>query len=189
MIKILQLEKDNTWLSGARRIVSPNQDDRPEGTGIELLVIHGISLPPGKFGGPYIDQLFTNRLNADDNPYFAEIIDLKVSAHILINRNGEITQYVPFDKRAWHAGASEYQGRSCCNDFSIGIELEGDDEQPYTKDQYRSLVELTGLLKSRWPDIKNDHIVGHCHIAPGRKTDPGPTFDWDYYFDLLEQQE
>ena len=189
MIKKLQLDKDTAWLSGARRLISPNHDDRPEGTYINLLVIHGISLPPGEFGGPYIDKFFFFFLIADDHPYFAEIIELQVSAHILINRDGEITQYVPFDKRAWHAGTSEFRGRSCCNDFSIGIELEGDDEQPYTKAQYRSLAALTGLLKSQWPGITKDHIVGHCQIAPGRKTDPGPAFDWDYYFDLLEQQE
>ena len=169
--------------------MSPNHDDRPEGTVIDLLVIHGISLPPGEFGGPYIDQLFTNQLNANDHPYFSEIVDLQVSAHIFIDRDGDITQYVPFDKRAWHAGSSEFQGRACCNDFSIGIELEGDDEQPYTKAQYWSLVELTVLLKSHWPEITNDHIVGHCQIAPGRKTDPGPAFDWKNYYDLLEQQD
>jgi len=183
--KKLQLEKESAWIADVRKIISPNQDDRPEGAEIELLVIHGISLPPGDFGGSYIDQLFTNELNVNDHPYFAEIIDLKVSAHILINRLGEITQYVPFSKRAWHAGESVFHGRPCCNDYSIGVELEGDDEQPYTQEQYQKLIELTRLIKLRWPVITNDHIVGHCHIAPDRKTDPGPVFDWDYFFELL----
>jgi len=183
--KKLQLEKDTTWIADVRKIISPNQDDRPEGAEIELLVIHGISLPPGGFGGPYIDQLFTNELNVNDHPYFAEIIDLKVSAHILINRPGEITQYVPFSKRAWHSGESVFQGRPCCNDYSIGVELEGDDEQAYTQEQYQTLIELTRLIKLHWPVITNVHIVGHCHVAPDRKTDPGPVFDWDYFFELL----
>jgi AmpD protein len=186
--KKLQLEKDSAWITDVRKITSPNQDDRPGGTDIELLVIHGISLPPGEYGGPYIDQLFTNKLNADDHPYFAEIIDLRVSAHILINRLGEITQYVAFNKRAWHAGESEFQGRPCCNDYSIGVELEGNDEQSYTQEQYQILVELTGLIKLRWPEITNDYIVGHCHISPDRKTDPGAAFDWDYFFDLLDKK-
>ena len=186
MNKNLQLDPDKAWLVDVRRISSPNCDARPDDTLIDLLVIHGISLPPGEFGGSYIDQLFTNSLNKDEHPYFSGISDLKVSAHVLIDRLGRLTQYVSFNKRAWHAGRSEFQGRSCCNDYSIGIELEGTDEQAYTDEQYQSLLELTKLIRTHWPAVTKDQIVGHCQIAPGRKTDPGPAFDWGYYFKLLD---
>ena len=184
----LKLGKDAGWLEEVRQVLSPNQDDRPDPDDISLLVIHGISLPPGIFGGNHIDQLFTNTLDPKAHPYFAGISGDRVSAHVLIDRDGMLTQYVPFQRRAWHAGASVFRGRKCCNDFSIGIELEGCDDQPYTEVQYRKLVELTRVIMSRWPEIRRSNIVGHCDIAPGRKTDPGPEFDWDYYFSLLEQQ-
>lgn len=150
-----------------------------------LLVIHNISLPPGQFGGPWIDQLFTGTLSPDDDPYFQEIAHLKVAAHCLIRRDGEIVQYVAFDKRAWHAGQSSYQGEDNCNDFSIGIELEGTDTVPYTDEQYASLRQLTETLIRSYP-IKADHITGHSDIAPGRKTDPGESFDWDRYRQSLD---
>lgn len=145
---------------------------------VDLLVIHNISLPPGCYGGGYIEALFDNRLDAAAHPYFRDIASLKVSAHLLIDREGRITQFVPFDKKAWHAGQSCFQGREACNDFSIGIELEGCDDEAFTDDQYESLIEVTRLLMANYPRITLDRIVGHSEIAPGRKTDPGPCFDW-----------
>jgi AmpD protein len=165
-------------IEGARQVASPNCDDRPQGVGPELLVIHGISLPPGEFGGPWIDRLFTNSLPKDVHPYFIEVADLKVSSHLLIRRQGELVQYVPLNKRAWHAGQSCFQGRECCNDFSIGIELEGSDELAYTEIQYAKLNQLVAVLLSTYPSLSADRIVGHSDIAPGRKTDPGEAFDW-----------
>ncbi|QDP00367.1 1,6-anhydro-N-acetylmuramyl-L-alanine amidase AmpD [Thalassotalea sp. PS06] len=173
---------------------SPNQTfrlcassfcDERESDDISLLVIHNISLPPGQFGGNYIDQLFTGCLNPDEHEYFQEIYQLRVSAHCLIKRTGEIVQYVPFDKRAWHAGVSSFKGRDKCNDFSIGIELEGCDDIPYTQEQYQALANLTKAIQKQYPEILNEHITGHCDIAPGRKTDPGDSFDWQYYLSLL----
>lgn len=181
----IELDQKAEWLRGVRVVPSPNQDARPDGTTIDLLVIHGISLPPGQFGGNYIDALFTNNLSPESHPYFREIAGTKVSAHVLINRAGQFTQYVPFHRRAWHAGVSAFQGRDCCNDFSIGIELEGCDDQPYTGNQYTTLAGLTRVLCAQWTAITKEHIVGHCHIAPDRKTDPGPAFDWRHYFHLL----
>lgn len=172
------------WLIDAERVPSPNFDDRPDGR-IDLLVIHSISLPPGEFGGPYIEQLFTNKLVPEFHPYFREIAQLKVSAHLLIRRNGELIQFVPFDKRAWHAGASCYGDESNCNDFSIGIELEGTDDQAYDKRQYTRLAEVTRLLIEHYPAISEERITGHSDIAPQRKTDPGPGFDWQLYRQLL----
>lgn len=168
---------------------SPNWDERPAGSDISLLVIHNISLPPGGFGGPWIDLLFTNRLPADAHPYFAGIAHLRVSAHLLIRRDGQAIQYVPFDKRAWHAGQSRFQGRSRCNDFSIGIELEGADEVPYSDAQYQTLGQIIRALMTKFPKITAQRIVGHCDIAPGRKTDPGPAFDWPRVHALLTQGE
>jgi N-acetyl-anhydromuramoyl-L-alanine amidase len=144
----------------------------------ELIVIHGISLPPGQFGGPHIDQLFTNRLDPSDDPFFREIAGLKVSSHLLIRRTGEVVQYVPLHRQAWHAGKSSYQGRQQCNGFSVGIELEGVDDRPYTQAQYRRLATLLRILQRGVPSLANAPIVGHSDIAPGRKTDPGPAFDW-----------
>ena len=169
----------------ARQCPSPNCDDRPAGSEPSLLVIHGISLPPGKFGGPEVEQLFTNTLDWDSHPYFDEIRGLEVSAHLLIDRSGEITQFVPFDKRAWHAGASCHDGRENCNDFSIGIELEGTDDLPYTQAQYKQLVRVSEALMQTYPAITKERITGHQHIAPGRKTDPGYLFDWDFYLNKL----
>ena len=157
---------------------SPNHDARSGGSPVDLLVIHGISLPPAEFGGPYIDQLFTNTLDHDAHPYFQGLRGLKVSAHLVIRRDGELIQYVPFSRRAWHAGESRWGGRTACNDFSIGIELEGCDTLPYTDRQYDVLIGVVRALRSAYPAITTDRIVGHCHIAPGRKTDPGPYFDW-----------
>lgn len=173
------------WLSCARRVASPNYSPRPEFT-IDLLVIHNISLPPGEFGGAYVDALFQNCLDPGHHSYFAEICDLQVSAHLLIDRAGDITQYVNFDDRAWHAGQSSFCGRHNCNDFSIGIELEGSDEQPFTECQYHSLIEVTRLVRAAYPGITCDRIVGHSDIAPGRKTDPGPFFEWPRYLQAIE---
>lgn len=165
-------------MRGARQVPSPNRDERPAGILPELIVVHGISLPPGEFGGAWIDQLFTNRLPQDAHPYFATIAGLKVSSHVLIRRDGEIVQYVPFHDRAWHAGASSYCGRERCNDFSIGIELEGADEIAYEPAQYGSLTAAILGLCAAYPTLSIEHVSGHSDIAPGRKTDPGPAFDW-----------
>jgi AmpD protein len=169
---------EDHWLSTARRCLSPNQNERPAGVPASLLVVHGISLPPGEFGGPYIDALFTNTLNPELHPYFQEIAGLTVSAHLLVRRDGTVVQYVPFDCRAWHAGRSCYDGRENCNDFSIGIELEGTDDIPYTEYQYDTLARVLDLLEQTYPATKG-HLAGHSDIAPGRKTDPGPSFDWE----------
>lgn len=157
---------------------SPNADDRPEGVKPEIVVIHNISLPPGEFGGPWIDALFTNQLPPQQHPYFETIAANRVSAHALIRRDGTLIQYVPWHRRAWHAGLSSWKGRERCNDFSIGIELEGTDDQPYEPIQYLRLSELLALLFVTYPSLAPDRIVGHCDISPGRKTDPGRSFDW-----------
>ncbi len=159
-------------------IRSPNFDTRPGNTKIKLIVIHGISLPPGEFGGGYIQQFFCNQIDEKAHPYFAEICDMRVSAHCLIGRTGDITQFVSFNDRAWHAGVSTWCGEEACNDFSIGIELEGVDEQAYDDEQYRRLGDLVHCLRAWYPDITEQAICGHSDIAPGRKTDPGPAFDW-----------
>lgn len=169
------------WLARARVCRSPNFDARPDPADISLLVIHNISLPPGQFGGAYIDQLFTNSLDAAAHPYFAQIHTLRVSSHLLIDRHGRLTQYVPLRARAWHAGASTFEGRERCNDFSIGIELEGSDERPFTQKQYQRLISVTRLLLQAFPRLTSARITGHSDIAPGRKTDPGPHFDWARY--------
>ncbi|HXV40146.1 MAG TPA: 1,6-anhydro-N-acetylmuramyl-L-alanine amidase AmpD [Steroidobacteraceae bacterium] len=165
-------------LAAARRVTSPNADLRPPGFAPELIVIHGISLPPGRYGGPWIDRLFTNSLPAEADPYFATIQQLRVSSHVLIDREGRVTQYVPFHERAWHAGPSWWRGRANCNDFSIGIELEGTDEEPYDDRQYAALVPLIAALQDSYPALAEGWIAGHSDIAPGRKTDPGRAFDW-----------
>ncbi|MBI1196015.1 MAG: 1,6-anhydro-N-acetylmuramyl-L-alanine amidase AmpD [Gammaproteobacteria bacterium] len=157
---------------------SPFCDERPEETAIDLIVIHGISLPRGVFEGEAIDALFMGCLNVERWPELEEICGLRVSAHVLIRRDGSVVQYVPFDRRAWHAGESSFKGRSRCNDFSVGIELEGCDDIPYETAQYKVLAEIIGALRADYPAIGNDSIVGHCDIAPGRKTDPGEAFDW-----------
>ena len=185
MAAALRIDRPGGLLVGARQVLSPHFDERPSGAAPELLVVHGISLPPGEFGGPWIDRLFTGTLPADAHPEFRERSSLRVSAHALIRRDGEIVQYVPFGQRAWHAGKSEYAGRLSCNDFSIGIELEGTDETPYTDAQYRSLGALANALLSAYPSLSAERIVGHSDIAPGRKTDPGPYFDWPRLRSLL----
>jgi len=164
---------------------SPNQDDRPAGMEPDLIIIHSISLPPGKFGGPQVQELFTNCLDWDAHPYFGEIRGLKVSAHLLIRRDGDLLQFVPFGRRAWHAGESSFRGRSCCNDYSIGIELEGDEETPYTDAQYSHLTAVITAIRECYPDITVRHIAGHCDVSPGRKSDPGPAFDWLRLYDGL----
>lgn len=175
---MLRLDPCNDWLEGVRRVASPNCDARPAGCEVDLVIVHGISLPEGVFGTPHVEALFCNRLDPGAHPSFAEIAPLRVSAHAFIRRGGEIVQFVPFRMRAWHAGRSCHQGRSECNDYSIGIELEGCDEQPYEDRQYERLAELLGVLMRAWPGITAERVVGHCHVAPGRKTDPGPHFDW-----------
>lgn len=175
------LDGGSGWLPRIRRVPSPNCDARPDPEDVSLLVIHNISLPPGRFGGLHVEELFTNRLDPKTHPYFAGIHQLRVSSHLFINRRGRVTQFVPLSQRAWHAGVSEFQGRSRCNDFSIGIELEGTDDRPFTRAQYARLVPLTKELMRRYPRITPKRITGHSDIAPGRKTDPGPHFDWKRY--------
>lgn len=169
------------WIAPARYVPSPNFNTRPMGTPISLLVIHSISLPPGQFGGPWIDALFTNTLDPTAHPYFQTIADMKVSSHLLIRRDGGVVQYVPFILRAWHAGVSQFQGVEECNNYSIGIEMEGCDEQGYEVVQYRVLAAITKRLLKTYPHITTERITGHCDIAPQRKTDPGPYFDWEHY--------
>lgn len=163
-------------LEGVRFVPSPNCDARPDEARIELIVIHNISLPPGEFGGPGIEELFLNRLDVNAHPYFRGIAQLRVSAHFLIRRNGDITQFVPCAKRAWHAGVSQWRGRERCNDFSVGIELEGTDDIPFEDAQYARLAALIAVLRGVYPVAD---IAGHCDVAPGRKTDPGPAFQWN----------
>jgi len=182
----LGLEPGNGLLRGVRQMPSPNCDDRPAGVAPELIVIHGISLPPGQFGGPHIDHLFTNALDPAGHDYFQEIAGLRVSSHLLIRRTGEVVQYVPLHRRAWHAGKSSYRGRHQCNDFSVGIELEGTDVHPYTSAQYRRLAAVIRLLRRGVPSLAVAPVVGHSDVAPGRKTDPGPAFDWARLHQLLE---
>jgi N-acetyl-anhydromuramoyl-L-alanine amidase len=174
----VRIDPENGILHGAQQVPSPNFDARPEGVAPDLIVVHGISLPPGEFGGPWIDKLFTNTLPPDAHPYFAGAASRRVSAHLCIRRNGEITQYVPFHGRAWHAGPSSYEGRNACNDFSIGIELEGTDTVPYDDRQYRALADVIAALCAAYPTLSPTRLAGHSDIAPVRKTDPGPVFDW-----------
>jgi len=176
-----QFAISNHVLLPVRQVASPNQCDREPATEISLLVIHNISLPPGEFGGGYVDDLFCNCLNSDLHPFFSEIAQLRVSSHLLIERDGSVTQYVPFNCKAWHAGQSCFEGRESCNDFSIGIEMEGTDDSSFTDEQYEVLSGITRLLVNEYPAITMDRIVGHSDIAPGRKTDPGKLFDWQRY--------
>jgi len=165
---------------------SPNQDERGDENDISGIVIHNISLPPGEFGGGWIDDLFLNQLDPAAHPYFEAIADVKVSAHVLIRRDGQLIQYVPFHQRAWHAGASCWDGRECCNDFTIGIEMEGCDDQQFERVQYQQLGKLINSLVSVYPKLNKNRVVGHQYIAPGRKTDPGPYFDWNYLNNLID---
>lgn len=173
---------DDGWIVGVRRVVSPNQDARPDSSPPCLIVIHAISLPPDEFGGPGVEQLFTNMLDPDEHPYYADISSLRVSAHFLVRRNGELVQFVSASQRAWHAGVSTWRGRERCNDFSIGIELEGCDRLPFEMAQYISLRALILCLQQRYPI---EDVASHSTIAPGRKTDPGPFFEWERLRDLL----
>ncbi|PMR79706.1 1,6-anhydro-N-acetylmuramyl-L-alanine amidase AmpD [Halomonas urumqiensis] len=179
---------DQGWLDGARWVPSPNFDTRPSGE-ISLLVLHSISLPPGQFGGVAIEQLFTNQLDPAEHPFYATIEGLKVSAHLLIRRDGECVQFVPFDGRAWHAGRSRWRDggreRDALNDFSIGIELEGDELTPYTLFQYRTLAAVTWSLLEHYPALNAQRITSHAHVAPLRKTDPGAAFDWAFFRQML----
>ena len=173
------------WLTQVTQTPSPNADERPTGCDVDLLVIHNISLPPGEFGGRHIDELFCNCLDPNAHPYFAGIAHLEVSSHLLIRRDGTTVQFVPLNRRAWHAGQSNFCGRERCNDFSISIELEGSDDTPFTDAQYQQLAALTGEICTLFPAITAARIVGHSDISPGRKTDPGPCFDWQRYRTLL----
>lgn len=174
---------------GVRWCPSPNFGPRPDGSSISLLVVHNISLPPEQFGGPHIENFFCNCLDTAAHPYFETIAELKVSAHALIRRDGSVIQFVSCLDRAWHAGRSSFQGKEECNDYSIGIELEGADEVPYTDDQYRALARLALLAMTAWPEITPGRIAGHSDIAPGRKTDPGPAFEWSRFQALLSNEE
>ena len=176
----------NHFLEGARQVLSPNYSEREDPSDISLLVIHNISLPPGEFGNGFVDQLFLNKLNPTLDPYFESVASLRVSAHILIARDGLVTQYVPFNQKAWHAGESSFEGRINCNEFSIGIELEGTDDTEYTEEQYHRLTQVTHSLLLEYPKINKDRIMGHSSLAPDRKTDPGPFFNWDAYFHALK---
>lgn len=177
---------DEGWLAGVRRVASPNCDERPAGSSVQLIVVHAISLPPGEFGGDAIERLFTNRLDPAAHPYFREVHALRVSAHFLIRRDGGIVQFVPCRLRAWHAGASCWRGLERCNDFSLGIELEGSDDKPFDAPQYEALAGLIRTLRERYPI---EEVVGHADVAPGRKTDPGPRFDWARLERLLAARE
>lgn len=174
----LSIDSQSGLLQQARHVASPNHDERPPGCAPELIIVHGISLPPDEYGGPWIDRLFMNSLPSEAHPYFASIAHMKVSSHVLVRRDGEIVQYVPFHLRAWHAGASTYCGRERCNDFSIGVELEGSDEVPYEPIQYRQLTEIILALCKAYPSLSLERVAGHSQVAPGRKTDPGEAFDW-----------
>jgi AmpD protein len=175
-------------ISPARLCLSPNRDERPAEVALDAIILHGISLPPGRFGGDEIEQLFLNKLDWDAHPYFGEIRGMQVSAHLLIRRDGELVQFVPFNERAWHAGESFFRGRARCNDFSIGIELEGEDETPYADSQYEVLPMVLQALYNAYPGMSPREVAGHCDVAPGRKSDPGPAFDWLRLYDALGEQ-
>jgi AmpD protein len=184
----MKIDPATGLVAGARQVLSSHFDARPAGVVPELIVIHGISLPPGEFGGPWIDRLFTGSLPPDAHPSFEDVARLRVSAHVVITRDGTVVQYVPFGQRAWHAGQSHYRGRASCNDFSVGIELEGTGDVPYTDSQYEQLAELVVALLDTYPSLSVEHIAGHNDIAPGRKTDPWPTFDWERWRGILRSR-
>jgi len=183
--KPFRIDPATGLLAGVPQVLSPHFDERPSGTTLELIVLHGISLPPGEFAGPWIDRLFTGDLPPDAHPYFRTIAGGRVSAHVLIRRTGEVVQYVSFGQRAWHAGVSSYHGKAACNDFSIGIELEGADDIPYADAQYEQLARVIEALLHTYPTLSRERIVGHSDVAPGRKTDPGAAFDWERLRGLL----
>jgi AmpD protein len=184
----LKIDLASGLLGGVPYIASPNVDDRPEGMPVDAVVIHGISLPPGEFGGPWVDHLFTNTLDPTAHPYFLGLVGLRVSAHLLIRRDGEMIQYVPFHRRAWHAGRSHFRGRDRCNDFAVGIELEGTDDTEYTPAQYSRLAAVIACLMATYPGITAERVTGHSDVAPGRKTDPGPAFDWPRLRRMLDDK-
>ena len=179
------VNSDTGLIAPSRLRLSPNRDERPPGAIPELIILHAISLPPGEFGGAEIEALFMNELNWDAHPYFGEIRGLEVSAHLLIRRDGSLVQFVPFTERAWHAGDSCFRGRTQCNDYSIGIELEGEDETAYDDRQYEVLAAVIRATCQAYPDISARELAGHCDVAPGRKSDPGPAFDWLRLYDAL----
>jgi N-acetyl-anhydromuramoyl-L-alanine amidase len=179
------LDSTSGLMEGVRFVPSPNHDERPEGVGVSAIVVHSISLPPGEYGGFDIEQFFTNVLDPSGHAFYPEIAGLKVSAHFLVRRNGAVVQFVPVHRRAWHAGQSWCEGRGRVNDFSVGIELEGTDKSPFDPEQYEALAGLARSLMQYYPAITRDRIYGHSDIAPGRKTDPGPFFDWRRFLDLL----
>jgi len=182
----LTLDATGRWLLGARRLASPNCDARPPETTVDTLVIHGISFPPGEFGGGHVEDLFCNRLDPGVHSSFGDLAHLRVASHLLMRRDGKVVQFCAFDRRAWHAGESAFDGRESCNDFSIGIELEGLDHVPYEPVQYAQLITVARLLMRHYPAISPERIVGHSDIAPGRKTDPGPAFDWERLWSGLD---
>ena len=179
------MEIENHLIKNIKYIRSPNFNERSQNSSIKLIVIHAISLPPKEYGGDYVENFFLNKLKISDHEYFKEIKDLKVSSHLYIKRDGEIIQFVPFDKRAWHAGESSFNGEFDCNDFSIGIELEGSDCDNFTDHQYQVLIDVTKQLMNEYPDVKKNSIKGHSDIAPGRKTDPGDKFEWTRYLSKI----
>ncbi|UTF59664.1 1,6-anhydro-N-acetylmuramyl-L-alanine amidase AmpD [Gilvimarinus sp. DA14] len=174
------------WFEGVKHCPSPNFGERPAGSDISLLVIHNISLPPGEYENGHVERFFTNCLDAEAHPYFAEIAQLQVSAHALISRSGELVQFVSLDDRAWHAGRSCFAGVEECNDYSIGIELEGTDTDPYTDAQYQTLTQAAQAIMRKYPGVTSNRIAGHSDIAPGRKTDPGDAFDWARFLQALK---
>jgi N-acetyl-anhydromuramoyl-L-alanine amidase len=178
-VQTIRIDAKTGLALGVRQVLSPHYDARPAGVTPDLIIVHGISLPPAEFGGPWIDRLFTGSLPPEVHPYFAAMAVGRVSAHALIRRDGEVVQYVPFGERAWHAGRSEYQGRAACNDFSVGIELEGTDDSAYEAAQYESLAALIRGLLAAYPTLSRERVVGHSDVAPGRKTDPGASFEWE----------
>lgn len=182
----LEITADH-WLEPVRRVVSPNQDARPRGYDISLLVIHAISLPPGEFGTGEVEKLFTNSLDCGAHPSYSSLDGVHVSSHVLIERDGKTTQFVPFDRRAWHAGESSFQGQSECNDFGVGVELEGTEQVPFTESQYSALIAIAHELMRKYPRIVPHRIVGHNEIAPDRKWDPGPQFEWPRFMDRLQK--
>lgn len=181
----MKVDPHSGLVQGVRYRPSPNCDDRPSGSTVDLVVVHGISLPPGEFGGPWIDRLFTNRLDPHAHPYFGEIHGLRVSSHLLVRRDGTAVQFVPLHRRAWHAGLSSYRGREQCNDYSVGIEVEGTDALPYEPVQYETLARLLQAIMERFPAVTPARVVGHADVSPGRKSDPGPAFDWKLLAGLL----
>lgn len=183
----MNYDADTGLIEGARQVQSPNYDQRPQPNDVDTLIIHAISLPPGKFGGEAIEKYFCNQLDHGQHPFYKEIAGTRVSSHLLIHRDGELVQFVPLHQRAWHAGESECRGRKNVNDFSIGVELEGCDDEPFEDLQYNKLAEVTKLLTGIFHNLSTDQIYGHSDISPGRKTDPGPRFDWQRYRLLCQQ--